>query len=295
MYRKFKVTSREKGQRLLAFLREKCPDAPSVKALKRSVENKQCKINGRVETFSTRILKEGDAVEIEIATELEARPRLVMLWEDEHLIAYDKPPGIICDPKNFREKLVHRLDKETSGVVLAAKDDRTLQQMIDLFRKKQVEKEYLAIVDGIVTEKKKTISSKLASRHHFQGQTVYASSHQGQEAITEWEVVSTGTKASLLLCRPITGRTHQLRVHLKEAGYPILGDYQYAKVFHAPFASKRHLLHAYRIVFPHPVTHERKEIIAPLPSEFILALEALGMAHSLELFHTEKQQSRRNP
>jgi RluA family pseudouridine synthase len=248
-----------------------------------------------VETFSTHILKTGDEVEIEIEAEAAFSAKPLLLWEDEVLAAYDKPPGVVCEPKNFPGKLVHRLDKETSGVLLIAKNEKTLQQMIELFRKKQVQKEYLACVDGLVRDKTKTIISKLAPRHHFQGQTIYASGPAGQEAVTEWEVVGLGTKSSLLRCRPVTGRTHQLRVHLKEAGHPVVGDYQYAKVFQCPYAAKRHLLHAYRIAFPHPSTQQQVEVIAPLPLDFIEALEAVGMAHFLELFHTEKQQDRRNP
>jgi 23S rRNA pseudouridine955/2504/2580 synthase len=295
MQRQFKVSSREKGQRLLAFLREKCPDAPSVKALKRSIESKNCTINGRIETFSTHILKEGDVVEIEIEREAPGVYKPLLLWEDEVLAAYDKPAGVVCEPKAFPGKLVHRLDKETSGVVLVAKNEKTLQQMIEIFKQKKVQKEYLAVVDGLVRDKKKTITSKLAPRHHYQGQTLYGSSPAGQEAITEWELMGVGTKSSLLLCKPITGRTHQLRVHLKEAGHPIVGDYQYTKSFQCPYAAKRHLLHAYKIVFSHPSTHEKLEVIAQVPIDFIEALEAVGMAHLLQLFHTEKQQDRRNP
>jgi 23S rRNA-/tRNA-specific pseudouridylate synthase len=295
MKRTFKVTPREKGQRLLAFLREKCPDAPSVKALKRSIEGKHCRINGKIETFSTHILKAGDTVEIEIDREAPARFKPLLLWEDDVLAAYDKPAGVVCEPKAFPGKLVHRLDKETSGVVLVAKNEKILEQMIELFREKKVQKEYLAVVDGLVRDKKKTITSKLAPRHHFQGQTLYGSSPTGQEAITQWELVGIGTKSSLLLCKPVTGRTHQLRVHLKEAGHPIVGDYQYTKVFQCPCEAKRHLLHAYKIRFPHPVTDQEIEVVAQLPIDFIEALETIGMAHLLQLFHTKKQQDRRNP
>jgi 23S rRNA-/tRNA-specific pseudouridylate synthase len=160
MKRQFKVSSREKGQRLLAFLREKCPDAPSVKALKRSIEGKLCRINGKIETFSTHILKVGDTVEIEIDRDAPARFKPLLLWEDEALAAYDKPAGVVCEPKAFPGKLVHRLDKETSGVVLVAKNEKMLEQMIELFRKKRVQKEYLAVVDGLVRDKNKRITSK---------------------------------------------------------------------------------------------------------------------------------------
>ena len=281
MKKTFKVSPREKGQRLLAFLREKCPEAPSVKALKRSIEGKLCRINGKVETFSTHILKVGDTVEIELQQEALLRYKPLLLWEDDVLAAYDKPAGVVCEPKAFPGKLVHRLDKETSGVVLIAKNNKTFEQMVELFRKKKVQKEYLAIVDGLVRDKRKTITSKLAPRHHFQGQTLYGSSPKGQEAVTEWELIGVGNKSSLLLCRPITGRTHQLRVHLKEAGHPIVGDYQYARTFQCPCQAKRHLLHAYKIIFPHPATHQKIEIIASLPTDFIEALEVAGMRHAL--------------
>lgn len=283
MKRKLKVTRDERGQRLLAFLRESCPNAPSVKALKRAIESKRCKINGRVETFSTHLLKTGDVVEIEWEDE-QIKVRPIVLWEDDILIAYDKPPGVVSEPKNFRGKLIHRLDKETSGVILCAKDRPTLDQMIEQFRKKEIHKEYFALVDGVVKDDLKKIVTKLAPRHRFQGQTIYGSSPQGQEAITEWKVIKKGHKASLLLCKPVTGRTHQLRVHLKEAGHPILGDYHYARVFHAPIDAKRYLLHAYRITFVHPKTGKEVEITAPLPEDFLQALELLGMAHSSEFF-----------
>jgi len=292
--RTFRVKPKEKGTRLLAFLRDNFPNALSVKALKRSIESKQCKINGRVETFSTYILKEGDVIDIE-GGDASIKVRSILLWEDEDIAAFDKPPGIVCEPKNFPGKLIHRLDKETSGVVLVAKNTPIFEQMVKLFKKKEIAKEYLAVVDGVVKEKTKTINSKLAQRHHFQGQTLYGSSSTGEEAITTWEKVAQGTRSSLLLCRPLTGRTHQLRVHLKEAGHPILGDYQYARVFHAPCEAKRHLLHAYKIGFSHPKTGERVEIIAPLPLDFQEALDLLGMAHAAETFHKEKEHYRRNP
>jgi 23S rRNA pseudouridine955/2504/2580 synthase len=281
MKRTFKVSTREKGQRLLAFLREKCPDAPSVKALKRSIEGKLCRINGKIETFSTHILKTGDTVEIEIDRDAPVKYKPLLLWEDDVLAAYDKPAGVVCEPKAFPGKLIHRLDKDTSGVVLVAKNEKTLEQMIELFRNKKVQKEYLAIVDGLVRDKKRTIKSKLAARHHFQGQTLYGSSPTGQEAITEWELLGVGAKSSLLLCKPITGRTHQLRVHLKEAGHPIVGDYLYTRTFQCPYEAKRHLLHAYKIRFPHPVTHQEIEVTAQLPADFMEALESVGLAGSL--------------
>ena len=105
MKRTFKVSPREKGQRLLAFLREKCPDAPSVKALKRSIEGKLCRINGKIETFSTHILKAGDTVEIEIDREAKVRFKPLLLWEDDVLAASISRQELSARLKNFQESL----------------------------------------------------------------------------------------------------------------------------------------------------------------------------------------------
>lgn len=259
---------------LLAFLRENYPDAPSVKALKRAIDGKQCTVNGRVETFSTHKLSPGDEVAIEIRSE---KPSLkpVVLWEDDYLVALDKPAGVVSEPKNFKGYLVHRLDKETSGVILVAKSKPILDQMIELFREKKVHKTYLAIVDGALKEDKGTIISNLGPKHRFQGQTLYGSSRQGEHAETRWKKIGSSSKATLVECNPITGRTHQIRVHLKEAGHPIVGDYLYSKQFKCGYKAHRHLLHALEISFPHPVTHEQVTVKAPLPDDFSAALVAL--------------------
>ncbi|MBP7074770.1 MAG: RluA family pseudouridine synthase [Rhabdochlamydiaceae bacterium] len=275
---KFKVAAQKKGMTLLAFLREECPDAPSVKALKRAIEAKRCMINGRVETFSTHKLKAGDEISLELE-EIKKAPKPLVLWEDESLIAFDKPAGVVCDPKNFKGHLVHRLDKETSGVLLVAKSKAILEQMIELFRLKQVHKTYLALVDGVVKEKKGTIISHLGPKHRFQGQTVYGSGSKGQLAETRWIKIGEGPKATLLECHPITGRTHQLRVHLKEAGHPIIGDYHYAKQFKCGYSAHRHLLHALEISFPHPVSKKQVMLKAPLPKDFSDALKSLLITH----------------
>lgn len=273
---KFKVTAQEKGMTLLAFLRDNYPNAPSVKALKRAIEGKLCTINGRVETFSTHRLKPGDEVSLQL-TEEKRDLTPILLWEDEFLKVFDKPAGVVCDPKNFKGHLIHRLDKETSGVLLVGKTKPVLESMIELFREKQVHKTYLALVDGIVKEKKGTIISRLSPKHRFQGQTLYGSGPSGELAETQWVKVKEGDRATLLECYPITGRTHQLRVHLKEAGHPILGDYHYAKQFKCSYRAHRHLLHAAKILFPHPISKKQVSFTASLPKDFSQALEDLHM------------------
>lgn len=272
---KIKVTAQEAGMTLLAFLRKNCPDAHSVKGIKRAIDGKRCTINGCVETFSTHKLRAGDQVSIDLDEKVSLKPTI--LWEDASLVAFDKPAGVVCESKNFKGHLVHRLDKETSGVLLVAKSKPILERMIELFRAKKVKKTYLAIVDGVVKKKSGTIISNLAPLHRFQGQTVYGSSGKGERAETQWVTVDKGPKATLLECYPITGRTHQIRVHLKEAGHPIVGDYQYAKQFKCGYRAHRHLLHALEISFPHPLTQENITIKAPVPADFSEAVKKLSL------------------
>ena len=280
MKKRFEVLKHEQGMNLLPFLRDRWPSAPSVKALKRAIDNKRCTINGRVETFSTHSLSKGDRIEIELIDE---KPKMVTaLYEDDAIIVCNKPSGIVSDVKNFSAQLVHRLDKETSGVLVLAKTELVWLKMVELFTTHQVKKEYLAIVDGAVLKKEGKIENRLAKRHQYEGQTIYASSMKGETAITHWKCLGIGNKASIVLCEPLTGRTHQLRVHLKGMGHPILGDSQYAKKFTCPMAVHRHMLHALKIVFPHPLTRQTIEASAPIPEDFWEVLEALGMAHLVE-------------
>ncbi len=273
----FKVAPQEKGMKLLYFLREHCEGATSVKALKRAIDGKKCRINGRIETFSTHPLNVGDLVEIDLAAQAK-KTNLNILFEDEELCICDKPAGIACSPENFPALLVHRLDKETSGVLILAKTEEMRQKMIALFAEKALYKAYLALVDGPIEKEEGTITTRLAKKHSYQGQTIYGSAAKGQLAITNWTLLEAGKKASLLLCEPVTGRTHQLRVHLKEMGHPILGDTQYAKRFTCPYEPPRVLLHAYRVRFTHPTSGEEIEVAASLPEDFLMALEELDLS-----------------
>lgn len=281
MKKKFEVSQAQNGMKLLPFLRDRWPAAPSVKAIKRAIDGKRCRVNGRIETFSTHPLKKGDRVEIELAEETILK--LTILYEDSDLIVCNKPAGMVSENKNFPAKLVHRLDKETSGAIILAKSEEVRLKMIDQFSRREVRKEYLALVDGAVLKKEGEITTFLAKKHSYEGQTIYASAPKGEEAVTRWKCLGTGNKGSLMLCEPLTGRTHQLRVHLKEMGHPILGDSQYAKSFTCPLRVHRHMLHALKVSFPHPRSGVKIELFAPIPDDFLDALEAIGMAHLVEL------------
>ncbi|MGR3973545.1 MAG: RluA family pseudouridine synthase [Candidatus Rhabdochlamydia sp.] len=281
---KFTVSKKESGMTLLAFLRDNYHKAPSVKALKRGIESKRCTINGRLETFSTHPLKTGDVIVFTKLEESKAPLTPLLLWEDEWLRAYDKPAGMVSDDPSLEGFLLHRLDKDTSGVILLGKSQFIIQKMIELFRQKTITKTYLAIVDGVVKSAEGNIVSHLAPKYRYEGQTVYHSAPQGMLSETHWKKRGSGNRASLLECHPITGRTHQIRVHLKELRHPILGDHQYATVFQSPYQPLRHLLHAYAIGFIHPITQVAVEVRSDIPTDFLEALDLLEMGELGELF-----------
>ncbi|MGR3911896.1 MAG: RluA family pseudouridine synthase [Candidatus Rhabdochlamydia sp.] len=281
---KFTVSKKEHGMTLLAFLRDNYKKPPSVKALKRWVEAKRCTVNGRLETFSTHPLKTGDKVVIIQMEEKKTIIKPVLLWEDEWLKAYDKPAGMVSDDPQLEGYLLHRLDKDTSGVILLGKSQFAIEKMIEVFRQKKIHKTYLAIVDGIVKLPQGEIVSHLAPKFRYEGQTVYHSAPQGMISETHWKKIASGDKASLVECHPITGRTHQLRVHMKEMRHPILGDHQYAAVFQSSYKPLRHLLHAYSVAFTHPITGLDVEVTADLPPDFTEALEILHMGEFGEPF-----------
>src|SRR5690348_12982640 len=216
--RKWRVSPKEAGMSLLAFLREKNPDAPSVKALKRSIDGKCCTVNGKIELFSSSRLKAGDVVSLQRVLS-DRITSLSILYEDSDLLIVDKPAGLICENRYFapllkqRAELIHRLDKETSGVVMLGKNKEIIELMIALFRERKVHKQYVAIVDGQMAAMEGKIENVLRKKPSLtKGQVTYEiTKGKGAAAITHWKCLKSVQAASLVLCEPITGRTHQLR------------------------------------------------------------------------------------
>jgi 23S rRNA pseudouridine955/2504/2580 synthase len=286
---KWRISRKEAGMRLLQFLREKCPEAPSVKTIKRAIDGKLCTVNHRIETFSSYILEENDIVILDkcaFEKRKSLETKIPVLFEDKDLLIINKPAGLVSENRSLKSclphlkatlELVHRLDKETSGVLVLAKTHQAKEKMIALFKARGVRKLYLAIVDGVLNKEEGKIDNFLGKKRAFQGQTVYGSSekNKGVRAITFWSCLSRSKTASFICCEPITGRTHQLRVHLSEMGHPILGDAQYGKKFICPYKPHRNLLHAYSVVFIHPITGKEINIIAPIPADFKQALSEI--------------------
>ena len=207
---------------------------------------------------------------------------ITIIYEDDSLIAVDKPPGVVVHPtyKNWsgtllngvlwhvrhhlasEPSIVTRLDKDTSGLVLVALNPGVHAQLQRDAASGLIRKQYLAAVCGTPDPVRGSISLPLARSP--EDRRVVVVTPTGQECRTDYELVSTTDRCSLLRCELITGRTHQIRVHLAASGWPIVGDATYGA---AHPAVARQALHAWRIAFPHPITRALTEIEAPVPPD----------------------------
>ena len=248
-------------------------------------------------------VRTGDEIEVikpppeKIQTEPEAIP-LAVLYEDDDLIVINKAAGMTVHPGaghrehtlvnallhhcptlsgiggKERPGIVHRLDKETSGCLVAAKNDLAHRELSKQFAARTVEKIYLALVAGKLRKETGVIENKIG-RHPVHRQRMSVSSLSGRAAKTEYRVLRSGEQASLVECKLHSGRTHQIRVHLHHLGNPVLGDKIYAPKFAADFP--RQMLHASKLGFRHPRTGERKNFEAPLPDDFDRAIKDCGL------------------
>lgn len=279
-----------RSQRLIDFLKAQVAGAPSVKAIRRALDSNACKVNGKIERFASTGLFPGDSVSFAAKAPKEQKKSLSILYEDEFLKIVDKPPGWVCEDAVFRRALggshwlIHRLDKDTSGLLLLAKSLEAKEKFIPLFEEKSIFKLYLALADGEYQGKKTLQESWFVRKKTFAGQTIWGSLPRGQKnpralhAATFLEPLARGKHATLFACQPITGRTHQIRVHLAELGHPILTDRQYAERFRSPHVFTRPLLHALRLAFTHPMTGEKIDLTAPLLGDMRSAIDLVGIS-----------------
>lgn len=269
-----------RAQKLAPFLSEQL--GSSKKQLRKALEASLCRVNGTVERFASTILKKGDLVELSADWNAKRSiPELTVIFEDEYLKICNKPQGFVCSDVT----LVHRLDKDTTGLLMFAKQGR--ERFLELFKNREIQKTYLALVDGIPKYEKGRIETLLIKKGSFEGQTIWGSipksaqesDSKNQTAITEWEKIAVGQNTSLLMVKPFTGRTHQIRVHLSEMGHPILVDRQYAKFFRCKLFFRRPLLHAWKLRFIHPFSGLEMDLNAPLPADFQSALSSLSISY----------------
>jgi 23S rRNA pseudouridine1911/1915/1917 synthase len=223
------------------------------------------------------------------------RSRLAVLYEDADVLIVDKPAGLLTVPTEAREKdtlwtraihylqhryggrpyagIVHRLDKETSGALVFARNRAALLALQERFRRHAIEREYVALVEGTLPARG-TFDADLVRKPGLR-RSVARPGEEGKRAITRFETVERLPRASYVLVRPETGRTHQIRVHFAAAGHPILGDRVYGAESAGPRPVRRQLLHARRLGFSHPRTEEPLSVESPLPADFNDALAHL--------------------
>ena len=293
----FLVSENEAKLRLDHFLAERLPEY-SRSRLQQLIRSGFVRLNGGA-SRPRQIVRAGDKIDlIEPPPEkVDIRPEAIpldVLFEDDDLIVINKPAGMTVHPGagqrehtlvnallshcttlsgiggKERPGIVHRLDKETSGCLVVAKNDMAHRELSKQFAARKVEKIYLALVAGKLRKPAGVIDEKIG-RHPVDRKRMQVSSHRGRTARTEYRVIRSSDAASLIECRLHSGRTHQIRVHLHHLGYPVLGDKVYASRFAKNFP--RQMLHAWKLGFRHPRTSQWQTFEASLPEDFDIALK----------------------
>jgi len=284
-------------QRLDHFLQSQLADLSRTR-IQALIKEGHIRLNGKPAKANTA-LRRGDTIEIEIP---EAKPTeiiaqdipLEVLFEDEHLIVINKAPGMVVHPaagnpdgtlvnallhhcKNLsgiggelRPGIVHRLDKETSGCLVAAKHDIAHTRLTQAFTDRTITKIYLAVINGIPGMREGRIENRIG-RHPLDRQrmAVLTDESVSKEAVTEWRMTGQHSGTALIECRLLTGRTHQIRVHMKENLHAaILGDTIYAQPQRQLVPMPRLMLHAWKLAFTHPVTAQAMSFEAKVPEAF---------------------------
>jgi len=324
LIRRFRVGLPSQGTRLDLFLTSACSDL-SRSRIQKLIEEGAVRLSGSPARRS-RVVRAGEEIEVEVPEPrpVEIEPEeipLAILYEDEHILAIDKPAGLVVHPSpghdsgtlvnallhhvrdlsgiggDLRPGIVHRLDKDTTGVLLVAKTDQAHASLSRQMKKRLLEKEYLAIVSGFPRVRKGEIARPIGrdprDRQKMKAfratETPPAGSREARtlyEIEREWPDLA----ITLLRCRLVTGRTHQIRVHLAAAGLPVVGDPVYGRprfdrvrdpgLRRALTGFPRQALHAERLGLRHPATNERMEIVAPLPDDIGRLLGMLDATRS---------------
>ena len=265
-------------------------------------------VNSRIEKVSYKV-KNGDSIELTIPVQPESPlvPEdipLDVIYEDEHIIIINKPPKMIVHPAAgyksgtlinaliyrcgklasigapLRPGIVHRLDKDTSGIIVIAKDDAAYLNLCKQFKERKVEKYYLALLYGALKKDKEEINTPIG-RAIADRKKMSTKTRKGKEAVTQFEVIKRFKSATMVKIKIITGRTHQIRVHFAASGHPVLGDKIYGKKTNIKFAQRtinfsRQMLHAQSLKFKHPVDGSPLEFTTPIPKDIETAIKELN-------------------
>jgi len=296
---RLKVAEPEKGERLDRYLARHIASLSRSQA-ERLIGERGVRVDGVVAKAGHR-LRGGEVIVLSLPADTPVRPApeylpMSVLYEDEALLAVDKPAGMVVHPalgheagtlvnallahrpelaSLYQAGIVHRLDRYTSGVLLVAKTSDAHQALQDQFRRREVRKSYLALVQGRLAPTEGRIEAPLG-RHPRHRQRI-AVVTDGRLASTTYRVREYLENYSFLEVQPETGRTHQIRVHLSAIGHPVVGDRTYGPRA-ARLGLSRCFLHAWRLGFTHPVKEEWLELEASLPSELEQVLAELRRA-----------------
>ncbi|MDQ2747852.1 MAG: RluA family pseudouridine synthase [Acidobacteriota bacterium] len=306
----YTVETEDAGKRFDAFLSEKIENWSRSK-LQKLVDDGDATVNQQTVKSSCK-LRAGDEIEVEL-TELPTNNftpediALEIVYEDEWLAVINKPSGMVVHPgagvaggtlanaiaHHFklqidskyenRVGIVHRLDKDTSGLLVVAKTDEIHEQLSEQFREREVFKSYVALVHGVIEANAGEIDQPIAREKH--NRTRMAIRAHGRRALSLWKVRKRFEKFTLLNVEIKTGRTHQIRVHLASINHPVVGDETYnsgrdktikdLEARQAIADLNRFFLHAERLSFTHPKTSERLEFYQPMPSELTDLIETI--------------------
>ena len=289
------VAQEYRDLRLDVYLAHAIPEVPSRMFIKKIVEAGQVTVNGRQEKVKYKV-NAGDRIEADINEEafapkdvLSEKMDLDIFYEDEDLVVINKPAGLTVHPASGsqsgtlvnglmyryqelsdingpgRPGIVHRLDRDTSGLILIAKTNVAHARLGRQFEKHTVIKRYVARVQGSVQFDQGVIDEPLERHKKYHDQRQIAKEGEGKEAVTLYQVLKRFSKSTLVALYPQTGRTHQLRVHMKHLGHPILGDEKYGR----RESFSRLGLHAQSIGFTHPISKAYVEFSCPTPQEFL--------------------------
>jgi 23S rRNA pseudouridine1911/1915/1917 synthase len=300
---KVTVQPGEAGARLDVWLGSRKPDLSRAR-WQELIKTGHVRVNGQARKPHYEI-RENDVVDYEIPppepTELVAQDiPLDILFEDSDILVLNKPPGLVVHPApghsdgtlvnallhhckdlkgiggEQRPGIVHRLDRDTSGVLVIAKNELAMARLAAQFKSREVRKQYAALVWGQPAPASGTIKT-LVGRSPHDRKKMSAKPASGRPAVTHYETIQKFPESSLLRVRIETGRTHQIRVHLAHIGHPVVGDAQYgrARTTNRPVHAARQMLHAEQLAFSHPSTGLPMEFRAPIPEDMQALLKQL--------------------
>lgn len=259
-------------------------------------------VDGDIERKAGFKTRPGQSIRLELPDPRPAQPQpedipLTILYQDDDLAVVVKPCGMVVHPAagnedgtlvnallhhldslggiggELRPGIVHRLDKDTSGLLLVAKNDAAQLALSRQLQDRLMEKHYRALVDGVMREDAGRVDAPIGRSR--KDRKKMAVEPDGREAVTDWRVLARGRSVTLLDVHILTGRTHQIRVHMKHIGHPVCGD----PIYGSPRGARvpRLMLHAYSLTFTHPATGERLTFTAPLPEMFVRGLASHGV------------------